>query len=273
MDDLVEYLRSWSHQPHVALVEGRFETTLGPMFFRLDVEPYLRAVPLPLAECLARERIEELVREEDVFIPVAILSLCLLGCEPFIDLDPPKIRVVPKNTKVPHPRSRLYRCRDRDRLFHNLAWALFIYDRALDDGGWPDFSNERSQTLPGLGTFAAFLEQLHRHGRALVHPLIRPRSTPALLRSVRQVQMAMTLTQEVDYRHAFGGMPQTSAMTQQLVQDMAESFEAYGPPAFPQAAMHATLEAILKPLGVCNQRGERVTAAGIKGMLRRQHRG
>jgi hypothetical protein len=249
------------------------QTIRGPLFFRLDAEPCLRAVPLPLAECLARERLEELDPEKFDSIPVAILRLCLLGCSPFIDLDPPKIRDVRKNKKVPHPRPRLYHCRDWDRLFHDLVWSLFAYDEGLDAMDWSDFSNGRSETLASLETFAAFLEQLHRRGRALVHPSIRPRSTSALLRTVRQVQRAITLTQEADYRHAFGGMPEAWVRTRYLVLDMVEAFEAYGPSMFPQAAMHAALEAILQPLGVCNQRGERITAAGIKGMLRRRHRG
>jgi hypothetical protein len=273
MDDLAEHLRSWSHQPHETLVEGRFETTLGPLFFRLNVGRCLRAVPLSLSECLARGLIGELVPESeiDISMEVGILKLCLLGCKPFVGLSSPEILDVRKG--VPRNR-RTYRCQNWAGLFKGLAWALFAYDRALYAEGWSDFSDELRQTVAGLERSAALLDQLHQHGRTLVHQsLIRPRSIPALLRDVRRVRMNLTLIQEVDYRHAFGGVPQAWALAQYLVQDMVEAFKDDGPSEFPKAAMYAALAAILKPLGVCNQRGKPVTAAGIKGMRRRQHGG
>lgn len=271
MDDLVQYYRRLSLTPHLQSMERRM-SVFSPPFIHLDVEACLRATPLPLAACLLWDHmeIEERPWESRAFNYMGILRLCLLGCPPFHGLAGSKIRDV--RPKVPYPLAREHDCPQRPHLFDGLAAALWDYERQCS-GSWEEFSETLAQGGRSLQAFETFLMKLRRGERSLVDPTVRPRSTPALIKMVRQVGAAMAKTQAIDYQHAGETIPgdptpHTLTVTHALVGNMAETFRAHGPSGFPQAALQAALAAILTQFGVCNQRGKPLTAAGIKGMLR-----
>jgi hypothetical protein len=89
--------------------------------------------------------------------------------------------------------------------------------------------------------------------------------------------LAVKIRPADEYR-ASGAISYARVHTRSMLLKMAETFRAHGPSTFTQSAIHHTLEAILKPLGIHNNNGESFTADAIKKLLRRHserniHRG
>jgi hypothetical protein len=141
-DDVVEYYHALCRQPHVERVEivrtvdrlGERDSkvvsrTTEPPFSHVTVEPALRAVRLPIDVCLAMVGPWEQREPDGLFlIHGAILKVALLGCAPFIDLDPPTIRYVPETKKGSPPKPQYYDCRNQDCLFDDLVEPWFAYE-------------------------------------------------------------------------------------------------------------------------------------------------
>jgi hypothetical protein len=287
-DDVVEYYHSLCRQPHVTRVEivrtvdrlGErvskvVSSTTEPPFSHVDVEAALRKVPFPVDVCLAMVGPWEQREPDGVFpIPGAILKVALLGCAPFIDLDPPTIRYVPKSDKSPPPGPQYYDCRNQDRLFDDLITPLYAFEmgyRSLE-AKVRELLKRRSEAMAWLWDvllLAAGLDVRHR-GFDDTTMGLSPRK---FVDKIQEDLEALSKIQAVDLQRGLGGTPQVWDLKRQLVVSMYDAFAANGPSLyglrpFPYAAVHATLAAILNTLGVHNRDGNPFKAAGIKSLLR-----
>jgi hypothetical protein len=279
-DDLVEYYRSVCDGGIVERVEmvyslRRVETAvslrLEPLFPHLTVEPCLRAVPLSLEDCLAREPWVEDTWGTSVVRPRRILNICLLGCPPFMGLDPPQIWCVPESQKDP-PRSPYpVACQNREALFDGLIQDLLVYQWGrkglLPDG--QELALMLLETRRALESYGQIPRELARqHRRYADQPDdMSPAEAVGVFEKARRI---VSNTTAEDLQHTIAKRLRPAALRRQLVNDMAKDFAAHGPllSEFPMAAVHATLAAILNSFGVCNQRGNSFKAAGIKSLLR-----
>jgi hypothetical protein len=254
MDDLADCYQSWP----------------GPRFAHIDVERCLHAVPWPMEECVPRVTSKGLerkasLRKEYPFNALGFLQLSLFGCPPFLGLTERQI----KNAK-PHvpPSQRLCNCPHRQRLLNDLAAALSYYEagRHLSDS-WPALAEVLHQGRVACQQMESMLTELRRRQIPLTNQTLRHRSTASQIKMLRGVADLFTAFEAADYYHT-GGSASTHVITRFLLWMMADALRTHVP-TFTQEAIHYALAAILKPLGIYNERGKPWTAAGIKGLFRR----
>jgi hypothetical protein len=263
MDDLVHHVRSIPHQ----------RLPVMKRITHLKVESCLDAVPWRLEECV--ERVTPLGRAEgdrrDLLIPsngrglfsiVGILQLCLFGCEPFRGLTEPKVKDV--RPKVPKPRERIHDCPRRPDLLDNLAGALLALPSPdLPDMTWTFFATERDRSRVFHQQVESLLMDYLRREIPLPDPILHHQSR-AIIKTMRWLDDRLSHIQP-----AFLPPADVSFTFDSTLRVMASDFRTFTPSTFTQAAIHHALADILTTLGISNKRGNPLTAAGIKGLLRR----
>jgi len=157
-----------------------------------------------------------------------------------------------------------------------LAQALWTYEHLYHFAMRLSRSlvKELRQALKTLQAAAELmLPELRRREIPLEAPTLR-HQIPSLIQATHDVVTRWSQIRPADIYRSFGvtsGAPYTATRlrTRALLQDMAHAFRVHGPSTFGQEAIYDALEAILGTLGVHNERGKPLTAAGIKGLLRR----
>jgi hypothetical protein len=278
-DDLVDYYRRLAVYPHVEPAEMhvrvvRQSSPEGSPLAHFNVERCLRAVPLSVQECLAQERVEQVLDGHRVINILGILKLCLLGCTPFLGVSEHQVKDV--RPHVPDPRKRIQDCPERPALFDGLAAALATYHHVLSVDTWSAYTTERDQGLAFLETTASLLTEIRRRKIPLEDPRLRRHRVTSLIRALQWAAEITWRIQPADEYHAGGIRPPgpshhtVRAHKRLLVWDMISTFRTFRPSTFTQDAMYHALAAILTPLAIYNDRGKDFTPANLKRLGRRQ---